>query len=196
MDFDELLEQVEGFVTQLLKDRLSSQLYFHNVFHTHNVAKAAKEIGLHIGLAQKELAAVILAAWFHDTGYTEAYQNHELASAEIAQHFLESYGLEEDLLNNVKACIMATSYPQRPNNLMEMAICDADFFHFATENYLNQAQSLKREWEEKLDIHYSQQEWDRMNLSMLQNHQYFTAYGRSKLQEKKEKNIQRLLRVL
>lgn len=196
MDFDELLEQVESFVTRLLKEKLSPQLYFHNIFHTHNVVKAAKDIGQHIGLGQKELEAVILAAWFHDTGYTEVYQNHELASAEIALDFLKSYELENELLNNVKACVMATSYPQKPNNLMEMAICDADFFHFATENYLDQAQSLKREWQEKLNIHYSQEEWNKVNLVMLQNHQYFTAYGRSELQEKKEKNIRHLLQVL
>lgn len=196
MDFNQLLFLASSFVKQTLKEKLSAKLYFHNLTHTQNVVNASLEIGTQVGLTEEELENVLLAAWFHDTGYTEAYQNHELHSAKIAGTFLAQQGLAHERLETISACILATRFPQEPVNLMEMVICDADFSHFSMENYLGFAQSLKQEWEEVIGLSYLPQQWNSINLKMLQNHQYFTSYGQCQLQERKEKNIELLQQLI
>ncbi|KQC00029.1 HD domain-containing protein [Pedobacter sp. Hv1] len=192
MHFDQLIVLVSGFVDQLFKKKLSPCLYFHNLTHTLYVVKAVQEIGYHVQLTQKQQETVTLAAWFHDTGYTEAYKNHELVSVEIATEFLISVGVVGDQLADIRACILATQYPQHPSNLMEMVICDADFYHFAIDDYTQFAAALKKEWEAELGHCYTTQQWNNINLEMLRNHQYFTAYGQEILQKSKEHNIGKL----
>ncbi|WP_199141914.1 HD domain-containing protein [Pedobacter sp. ASV12] len=195
MDFVQLEALVSDFVQQLFREKLSAKLYFHNVAHTQYVVNAAREIGMNAGLDAEELETVLLAAWFHDTGYTETYQQHELASVEIAVQFLAAYGLAKHRLDEVITCILATRFPQQPVCLVEKVICDADFYHFSMDNYLAFAQSLKQEWEEVIGLEYTPLQWNSINLKMLLNHQYFTSFGRHKLQICKEKNI-RLLQQL
>ncbi len=195
MDFVQLEALVRDYVQRLFREKLNPKLYFHNVAHTQHVVNAVREIGMGAGLSNKELETVLLAAWFHDTGYTETYQQHELASVEIALRFLAAYHLPQPQLDKVSACILATQFPQQPVSLMEKVICDADFYHFSMENYLAFAQSLKQEWEEVIGLQYSPLQWNSINLEMLRNHQYFTSFGQHKLQSCKEKNI-RLLQQL
>ena len=192
MHFDQLIVLVSGFVDQLFKNKLSPCLYFHNLTHTLYVVKAVQEIGYHAQLTQKQQETVTLAAWFHDTGYTAAYKNHELVSIEIAAEFLTSVGVTGEQLADIRACILATQYPQQPKNLMEMVICDADFYHFAIDDYTQFAAALKKEWEAELGHCYTTQQWNNINLEMLRNHQYFTAYGQEILQKSKEHNIGKL----
>ena len=192
MHFDQLMVLVSGFVDQLLKKKLSPCLYFHNLTHTRYVVKAVQEIGFHAGLTPKQQETVTLAAWFHDTGYTEVYKNHELVSIEIATEFLASVGIVGEQVADIRSCILATRYPQKPTNLMEMVICDADFYHFSVEDYMQFAAALKKEWEAEFDHCYTQQQWNHINLEMLSNHQYFTDYGQQLLQKSKEHNISKL----
>lgn len=196
MDFKDLIIAVSQFVTKLLKEKLSPQLYFHNELHTSYVVAAAQEIGSQSGLTEEGMEIVMLAAWFHDTGYTEAYKDHELISIEIATQFLAYLGIASEKIADVRSCILATRYPQKPVNLMEMVICDADFYHFSSERYTDFAAVLKKECEETIGLTYTQDQWDSINLEMLQFHQYFTTYAQANLQPKKEENIKKLKDIL
>lgn len=196
MILSEQITATKEYVTTLLETKLDPQFYFHNYQHTANVVAASQEIGLQSGLDSGELAIIMLASYFHDTGYTIAYKDHELASVAFANDFLAKIGVDETLIAKVASCILATRFPQRPNSLMEMVICDADFYHFAMEGYLTYAQALKMEWHDKLGLQYSESQWNGINLEMLQSHQYFTPYGKNRLQERKEKNINLLKQVI
>lgn len=195
MDFKDLIVAVSQFVTQLFKEKLSPKLYFHNTLHTSYVVTAAQEIGSQSGLTTEEMEIVMLAAWFHDTGYIEVYKDHELVSIEIATQFLAGLGIENEKIADVRSCILATRYPQKPTNLMEMVVCDADFYHFSANRYADFAMALKKEWEETIGLTYTQKQWDGINWEMLHFHQYFTSYAQANLQPKKEENIKRLLQV-
>lgn len=175
-----------------MKEKLNPKLYFHNELHTAYVVTAAQEIGSNSGLNVEEMEIVMLAAWFHDTGYTEAYKDHELISIEIATQFLANLGIASEKIADVRSCILATRYPQKPVNLMEMVICDADFYHFSSDRYIDFASALKKEWEETIGLTYTQHQWDSINLEMLQFHHYFTPYSKVNLQSKKEENIKKL----
>ncbi|HKO82248.1 MAG TPA: hypothetical protein VJU78_17690, partial [Chitinophagaceae bacterium] len=48
---------------------------------------------------------------------------------------------------------------------------------------------LRREWLQCLNRKYTNVEWNKMNYTFLQSHQYFTGYGKKVLQQLKEKNM-------
>ena len=192
MDLKYLVELSSKFVTALFADELSLQLSFHSAYHTGNVVIAAKEIGVNIGLSPEELDLVTIAAWFHDTGYTKRYAGHEQLSVNIAMDFLADSGLDAQYIEKITSCILATTFPQSPKNVMEMVLCDADFYHFSRANYPKFEASLRREWEICLNVHYTDEQWNALNLDMLTNHEYFTGYGKTVLQSRKRFNIDRL----
>ncbi|MGY8916449.1 MAG: phosphohydrolase, partial [Flavobacteriales bacterium] len=66
-----IIKETEDFVTNLLNQQLSSNYLYHNLRHTQRVVKNTKELLDAYDLNDKENEAIELAAWLHDTGYTE-----------------------------------------------------------------------------------------------------------------------------
>lgn len=187
-----LLTKVEQFVESSLKSKLSPEMYFHNLEHTLLVVKGVQLISRAEKMNDDECFILTLAAFLHDLGYTEKYTGHEEVSVMIAGEFLRKNGLSEKMIEDVKRCIISTRYPQMPTNHLEMIICDADFYHFSIPDYQRFAYRLKIEWENNLNLFYSDLEWDKLNFMMLSGHEYFTAYGKTILQKKKALNIEQL----
>ena len=196
MDLKSLVELSSKFVTALFADELSVQLSFHSAYHTGNVVIAAQEIGIKVGLSPEELNLVTIAAWFHDTGYTKGYAGHEQLSVNIARDFLADNGLNAQHIEKITSCILATTFPQRPTNALEMVLCDADFYHFSRANYPKFEASLRREWQTCLNMHYTDEQWNAINLEMLTKHKYFTVYSKTVLQTRKQKNIDNLKKII
>jgi predicted metal-dependent HD superfamily phosphohydrolase len=169
-----------------MEENLPPTMYFHNLGHTQRVVNAAIEIGGHCKLKRQELNILIVAAWFHDTGYLYHYKGHEDTSMIIAGTFLMQHHYNNEFIQQVWDCIEATKIPQSPKNLIQQIICDADMRHFALENYPDFASDLRQEWEVHLDKRYSDEEWRSLNLRALQHHKYFTEYGKTVLQEAKD----------
>ena len=189
---EKLLARVEKFVEEIFQQRLGEEMYFHNLEHTILVVKGVRLIAKAIDLSQDDCFLLILSALLHDIGYTQNYIGHEDVSAAMAADFLSRNNLDEEKIKIVIGCILATKFPQYPSNELEKVICDADFYHFSLPDYQNYAVRLKLEWEQKLNLFYTDQEWDMLNLKMLTTHQYFTSYGKEILQKKKAFNIEKI----
>ena len=84
-----LIEQSEDFVSNLLKDKLSNLYSYHNFNHTLTVVNAVKELCKKEDVTAEEKEALLVAAWFHDTGYINGYENHEQESVKIVTTFLK-----------------------------------------------------------------------------------------------------------
>ncbi|QEM08995.1 HD domain-containing protein [Mucilaginibacter rubeus] len=184
-----IVKRAAAYVTSLMEENLPGNMYFHNLGHTQRVVDAAIEIAGHSKLKKPELTILTIAAWFHDTGYLYHYKGHEDTSMIIAGTFLMQHHYNNDFIQQVWDCIEATKIPQAPKNLIQQIICDADMRHFASPDYFECAQNLKREWKIHLDKNFSDEEWRSLNLRVLQHHQYFTDYGKTVLQFEKDSNI-------
>ncbi|MEG2102976.1 MAG: HD domain-containing protein, partial [Flavobacterium sp.] len=75
-----LIDQSEDFVSNLLKDKLSNLYSYHNFNHTLTVVTAVKELCKKEEVSDSDKEVLIIAAWFHDTGYVHGYDNHEKES--------------------------------------------------------------------------------------------------------------------
>ena len=192
MDASNLYKKTEQYVTDLFNDNNRPDLVFHDLDHTHSVVDRTKEIAGHYYLSEEDMLAVYIAAWFHDTGYlfTDA-AHHEEKSVELMQAFMADHSPNEELLDKIAACIMATRQPHQHENLPEQIICDADSYHLGTKEF---NKSNKKVWEEfnlKGTV-VDEKEWARKTLELLEGHQYYTKYCQDLLEEKKQKNMKKI----
>jgi predicted metal-dependent HD superfamily phosphohydrolase len=162
------------------------------VDHTREVVEAAQEIGRQSGLGDKEMETLLIAAWLHDVGYRDGRVNHERTSMHIARTFLEEQGVGEKRIEKVLQCIAATEMPQRPQGLLAEVMCDADLYHLATDQYAEKTELLRQEVSLLTGEKVSKRKWLYGNKLFYEKHHYFTEYGRTVLEPRKQANLQRI----
>ena len=189
-----IIQQAEDFVQKLLKDKLSDSFLYHNINHTSSVADAVKAIAAAQSVTEHELELLLLAAWFHDTGYTNGCEKHEAASIEITEKFLRERNYDPQDISKIKSLINATMKNYVPVDLLEKIIHDADYYHLANKDYLTSSQFLQEELKKTMKLDFTELEWAKENLNFLRNHRFYTEYAVLHWQAKKEKNIQRIMK--
>lgn len=181
------------FIVKLFTKELSPDLLFHNFYHTANVVQGVRQISKYLAVSDEETEILLLAAWFHDAGFTRVYKGHEKESINIARDFLTKFGYPEDRQEQVFACIAATEMPQNPTDDLHKIICDADMFHLSLPEYYYLQRLLLEEWRRVLKKGTTEEEWMDENLLFLREHRYFTQYGQEVLQREKEWNITKFI---
>ncbi|TPG42141.1 Pycsar system effector family protein [Flavobacterium pectinovorum] len=185
-----LIEQSEDFVSNLLKDKLSNLYSYHNFNHTLTVVNAVKELCKKEDVSKDEKELLLVAAWFHDTGYIEGYENHEEESVKIAAAFLKEKEQSEEFIANVSSLILATVKEYIPKTHLEKIIKDADFAHLMGAEYATTCELLRIELKNTWNLNFTNAEWAKENLNFLMNkHRFYTDYAQKKWQPLKEKNL-------
>ncbi len=140
-----ILSETEKFVKEIFRKKLNPLFVFHNLAHTKQVVNAATEIAKHYQLNDDDKFVLLLAAWFHDTGFSTGHaEEHEKESIRLASNFLLQY-TDMKIVSRVASCIMATRAPQSPQNLVEEIMCDADLYHLGTNKFRKMNVRLKKE---------------------------------------------------
>jgi predicted metal-dependent HD superfamily phosphohydrolase len=188
-----IIEQAEDFVQRLFKDKLSDSFSYHNFTHTSSVVDAVKTIAAAQSVTGHELELLLLAAWFHDVGYTKGCERHEAESIVMAEAFLRERNYNADDIAKITTLINATLKTYVPVNDLEKIIRDADYYHLANKDYLASSESLKQELKKTMNLDFTDLQWAKENLNFLRNHQFYSDYAIQHWQIKKEKNIRRIL---
>lgn len=188
----DIIERAKEYVTEYLSNYLSTDYNYHCINHTLDVVKNTEEIGRGSFLSEKEFDIVILAAWFHDVGYSKGGNGHEKISIDIAEKFLiANIFLIEDI-EHVKKCIEATILSHVPNSLLEEILSDADILHIGKEDYLEKAELLRKELKQNQNKNYSDDEWIKNNIEFLTKHNFYTKYAKTNYGLQRIKNIEKL----
>jgi predicted metal-dependent HD superfamily phosphohydrolase len=188
------LVEISGEVVSGLFDSVGTQtLLYHNVIHTREVVEAVKLMSSHYQLSEDDNQALTVAAWWHDVGYLSGTpENHEMRSVERVKSFLKKYNVSPEFVSKVEGCIMATKMPQRPTNLIERIICDADLFHFGKPDFMDDTRMLRKEVEKISGNPIKGSEWRNATIRLLESHEYFTEYARETLSGTKKQNLEAL----
>lgn len=193
----DILQKVKNYVESLFKDKLSSVYFYHNFIHTTYTVNKAEEIMKNTPVSKEDQEKVILALWFHDTGYIDCAQDHEEKGVEIMKNFLKNENYPENYIEDVSKLILATKINYEPQNLLEKIAKDADCSHFASHDYNDISDALRKEWELTNVRCFSNDEWNAGNLDMLKNkHHYYTDYAIENWDPLKKKNIKKIEKKL
>lgn len=192
MNYPELSRKVQDHVQSVFESRRDKSLLYHNLAHTQNVVKAASRIGRHYQLNEKDHFIVTTAAWFHDIGYLDDYEHHELKGAELAASYLRKQGINEEITQAVSNCILATRMPQSATTILEEIVCDSDMFQLGSDEFTENNKLLRKEVEIKKGVAINKEEWRKNTIHFLETHRYFTDFCRSLLDAKKKEILERL----
>ncbi|WP_076445874.1 Pycsar system effector family protein [Chryseobacterium sp. RU37D] len=188
-----ILQKAKDYVEILFKDKLSLVYFYHNFIHTTYTVNKAEEIMKNTSVSQEDQEKVLLALWFHDVGYIESAKDHEEKGGVILENFLQKENYPENYIDDVKKLILATKINYEPQNLLEKIIKDADCSHFASHDYNDISDALRKEWELTNVKCFSNDEWNAGNLDMLKNkHKFYTDFAKQNWQPLKEKNIRKI----
>jgi len=186
-----IYKQVEDHVSKLFEANKKPKLIFHSLEHTREIVKRTEEIAAHYKLGEKEMMAVYIAAWFHDTGHLfTTPENHEEKSVELMRSFMEGSLPDQELIETIKGCIMATKRSIQPTTLLQQIVCDADTYHLGTKDFKKTNKQVRKEM--TMDDGMSRNDWDIKTLEFLEKHQYYTSYCIELLNKGKQENIERL----
>jgi predicted metal-dependent HD superfamily phosphohydrolase len=192
MNYKELQLRTEEFVRSYFSSANDERLAYHNVQHTERVVRAAMQIADHYQLDDRDYFIVTVAAWFHDVGYFTDPAHHEAEGAIKAVDFLKQNEVSPEVIEAVEQCILSTKMPQSPKNLLEQIVCDADLFHLGTDDFASTNKIMRKEVELIKAIKISKDQWRNNAIHLLETHQYHTDYARLLLNDKKEKNLDKL----
>ncbi|MCB0795769.1 MAG: polyphosphate kinase 1 [Flavobacteriales bacterium] len=179
-------EKALHHVRRYFATHIPAKLKFHDLEHTLDVTRVARQLGHASGLTERELSVLVVSALFHDLGYAHAYRGHEEESARLAARFLEGEGATGREIHRVRGIIRATRLGVEPRSLLQRIMCDADSSKAGQSDFQEKGQRLRKELDLVLGIRYSDAEWDQENLSYLQGHTFYTKaashhYGEQKI---------------
>ena len=191
-----LLIRAEEYVINLLGKELNPIYVYHNIAHTQNVVEKTNELAINLDIDEASKENLILAAWFHDTGFIHGTENHEEESVKILTNFFKDFDVSKPRIEAVSKLILATKLGFKPSNLLEKIIIDADCAHVGSKIFEDKLELLRKEWEATQSKNYSDGEWLNVNIDFLTNsHKYLTDYALKNWSKRKDKNLSKLLKT-
>jgi len=188
-----IIEQAKAFVIDFFEKNHKPIYTYHNIDHTENVVKQATKIAGIMEFSEEDLETVVLAAWFHDTGYFRGFIKHEIISGEIAEKFLKEHDYPAEKIAKVICAIQNTKIPYTTCDChISMVLCDADLQHLASKNFMKSSDKLREERSALINHEFSTKTYWEETLNFLKKHTFRTEYGKKVLAKKKELNIQKV----
>lgn len=193
---DTLIVEAEKFVVDYFNTHLDSKFVYHNLSHTKRVVKSTQEIIENLEVNERETKLLLIAAWFHDTGYAKEIEEHERAGVVIVKDFLQKHNASEEDITVISELIMATKMGHSPTTLLQKIIIDADCAHIGSKNFSDLSELLRKEWELTKGTVLTENEWIDENIKFLTNmHKFYTTYTAKNWQKRKGKNLSNLLKT-
>ncbi len=182
------IKKYRAFAEKILVNDINPGLVYHTINHTRLVVKTFEEIGTAMNFSNKELELGIIAAWFHDTGYSKKYTLHELESIRIFDKIRSKEDFTPEEVSTIHQLILSTKMPQKPKIVLAEALCDADLIHLGTDSFANLSKLLRKEMEHEFGVDIGKEKWNRDSYYFIRDHTYFTPYAKEKYNAKKEEN--------
>ena len=183
-----ILKDAAEYIFNLFKEKLPTDYVYHNYNHTLETVVACKKISKSYNLTSRDFEVLMLAAWFHDTGYIETYENHEEVSIKLMKEYLEgNYSLED--IAEIESLILSTKHKAVPDGSLQEILHDADYINLGTKKFIHRADLLRIEWEQILQKKYTEIEWVNIQLKFLIDTPFKTEAVISKCEKQREINI-------
>lgn len=197
MDDHPILAEADHWVYRYLIDHLPHHFVFHNYDHAAEVAEVAQKLAERADLPETARQALLLAAWFHDTGYVGGAEDHEKRSVAIFQEFARDHDLSDDLQRRVSELILSTERDSDPSaDRSERILQDAGLAFLGRKRFERRANLLRLEWENQRAEPYTLLDWQHKMLDWQMSSRFLTAEAHQAYSKRKNKHIADLKEAL
>jgi predicted metal-dependent HD superfamily phosphohydrolase len=146
-------------------------------------------------LDPQDVEDLVVAAAFHDIGYSTNPLDHEAVSADIAESFLQSEGLSDIRRNNIKEYILATKLDWTGHNRKALYLRDGDLSGLAAPNFHAANELLRIELNSIGQNKFDKNEWIDENIRFFESHAYLTTEAQHKYDKAKKRNLKSLIKA-
>ncbi len=176
------------FIITKLEHELPAYLCYHNADHTRDVHAAAKRIAKEERISAEQTDLLLAAAWYHDSGFLITNEGHEEESCRLAGEYLPAAGYSAEEIETICEIIKATRLPQSPRDHLGEILADADLDYLGRDDFFSISDKLYNELLQTGKVS-NRNDWDRMQIDFMQQHQYFTKTAINTRQAQKELNL-------
>ncbi len=187
--------KLKTYLSSYLKKELAGNLFYHGFHHTMDVMKYVIEIAKAEKVKRADLTLLKVAVLFHDAGFTQKYTGHEDESCEMAKDLMPTFGFNQEEVDKVCGMILATKIPQKPTNLFEKILADADLMYLGTSRFKQVGDTLFEEMKIYSGLH-SEKEWNKIQKKFLEHHHFHTDYCRNTYEPVKQKNLKKIVATI
>ena len=178
-----LMKEIEKHINPELKEKIFNDLSnildenysYHNLDHTKRVISAAVDIGSNYDLPEKDWRCLLTACLLHDYGFIESHVEHEKISAKLSSQILPKYDFSETDIQIINSLIIVTKLEEKPKNLLESIIRDADLEYLGSEDFIKISPLLKKEWI-NCEVVKSDSEFYKIQYEFILNHSFYTDF--------------------
>lgn len=181
----------------LLREKLPKTLLYHTAAHTDDVIREAVAFSAHDELDERKRELLVIAAAFHDSGFTAQCQENEAFGASLAEHAMRKQGgYSEDEISLVKQAILDTRLQfladgprQVPSTEISRYLCDADVSNLGRPDFAEKSELYRQELGKSPEDFYGA-----FTIHFLESHRWHTPAAKLLRQEGKDANIASLRR--
>ena len=189
-------EKARQYALERLECELPAALAFHSMEHTRDdVVPATERLAEMEGIEGEDLLLLCMAAWYHDLGFVEQYDDHESISVRMIGEILPRFGYTQAHIQAIGNIILATRLPQSPKTLLEKVMVDADMDSLGCDDFLAQSDRLRTELESFGNVQ-TDEEWYRWQIDFMKAHSFITDSAKALRDAGKECNIEKLRKLL
>lgn len=185
---------IEHILKQLESD-LPEHLYYHGHHHTLDVLQSVERIAKAEGVSADNLNLLLVAAAYHDCGFLNGHEDHEVKGCKIVKESLPAFGFDAAAIDQICEMIMATKVPQTPHSDLANILCDADLDYLGRDDFEPIGANLFKELAH-IGIVTELEAWNRIQVSFLGQHTYHTAYGQNQRQPQKQSHLDKLKKIV
>jgi hypothetical protein len=195
-----ILNKVELFATDFITNKNPESVIYHNIGYTHRLVSAVKEIADKENLSEKDIEILLIAAWIFGTGYYDAeiFKSKKIVTGcmdctlRVSKPFLESTKYPVKDIATVYSVLENTKYPMQPKNKLDFVFADALYMDFAREKGKKYVKKMYQELLVFNALSMGRKKWNDEIIAFLENHTYYTNYGKTALEPKKHLLIKAL----
>ena len=135
---------------------------------------------------------LLIAALFHDTGFTVQYTNNERIGMQIARKYLENIQYEESRIQKIERLIFATVLFSEAHDILEGIIQDSDLDNLWRKDCFVKTLLVRKELNTIAHMKTPKRKWMEFSYNLIWTYQYRTSTARWERNEIKTINTQRL----
>lgn len=184
-----VFEDAKKFVQEKFSSELPAKFFYHDWNHTLQVTQAAADISQAAGINKSDQEKLLIAALFHDTGFTTNPAQHEEASKLIARGFLIRHNVQEDDIQTIESIIDVTKVGRTPNSQLEAIMKDADMIHLSSPDHQVWAERLHQDMEVLQGQKIKKKAWKKTNYDFIKQHRYYTPEAQRLYEANKLANL-------
>ncbi|MCA1747928.1 MAG: hypothetical protein LC655_09540, partial [Bacteroidales bacterium] len=167
------LKDLEERVSERIASNHLLNLHFYKKEFFTRVYNQTELLGRSENISDDEMLLARAAAILLFSGLSEAYENFENRSAEIARSILPEFGFDQRQTERVSNLILATKEPFLPQNNIEAVLIDARMEFIGRVDYLTQVKLLYLEMKNMMKD-FSKEKFIRKQMALIKEFNYFT----------------------